>query len=70
MVSLVERRLKTLYNVSGSTLRSAPSFSILVFTLKEAAWERKPDVRISTLSYVENYLRVNVKKLIVREVSI
>ena len=70
MDSQVERRLKTLYNVSGSTLRSAPSFSSMAFTLKEAARESKQDVKTFTLSYVVNYLRVSVKKPIVREASI
>ena len=69
MGSLVDRRLKTPYNVSGNTPRSAPSFSSMVFTLKEAAKERRPDVKISILSSVVNYLRVSVKKQTVREGS-
>ena len=42
----------------------------MVFTLKEAAKERRPDVKISILSSVVNYSKVSVRKKIVREVSI
>ena len=69
MGSLAEKRLKTLFNVSGSTLRYVPNFSSMVFTLKGAAKERRPDVKISILSSVVNYSKESVRKQIVREAS-